>query len=494
MNIKLAGFSKLITCAAMISMVVGTAGVVSRPAVAQDSALTPEQSAKIDEIGRLSVEGAAAPGVTIGVARGTQIVYLKGFGKSNVEDDVAASGDTRYPIGSNTKQFTAASILMLQDRGLLNINDRLSKYLPEIPHADKVTIRELMTHAGGYAEYTEREDFDEVGNRPATLAQIVGTVDARPLSFTPGTKREYSNTGYALLTMLIERVSKMSYAQFLQRNIFEPLGMSSTYVRTYSDAKPNVATEYESFALGSWEHALPIDYTWFTGAGSVVSNAQDLVKWNAGLPTLLSKRSLTEMLTPIDIGTTFPGYALGIAINKLPSGHRIISHGGNTTGAATQDARFPDDNLSIIVLANSGTFSYDPAVMAIYGVLVPSESAAKPQEKTAAKAHHPDANPQMVAQGERWLDQAIAGSVDMQSLRPDFRARLSPQHRTEIEALGALGPRQYTVLTTDRRPPMSSIGYLVKTPKKSFVYYFGRDDNGQVAAALFVDTVDYSKL
>lgn len=483
-------FSSLTFCAVFVSALVG-AGM---PAKAQDNALTPDQSAKIDEIGRRSVAGSAAPGVTIGIARGTQIVYLKGFGKSNVENDVAAAGDTRFPIGSNTKQFTAASILMLQDRGKLNINDPLSKYLPEIPHADKVTIRELMTHAGGYAEYTEREDFDEVGNRPATLAQIVGTVDSRPLAFTPGTKREYSNTGYALLTMLIERVSKVSYAQFLARNIFEPLGMSSTYVRTYADTKPDVATEYESFALGSWEHALSIDYTWFTGAGSIVSNAQDLVKWNAGLPTLLSKTALAEMLTPIDIGTTFPGYALGIEQNKLPNGHRMISHGGNTTGAATQDARFPDDNLSIVVLANSGTFSYNPAVMAIYGVLVPSVNSAKPQAKSAAKSQRPDADPQMAAQGERWLDQAIAGSVDMQNLRPDFRARMSPLHRSELEALSAFGPRTYTVLSTDRRPPTASIGYIVKTPKKSFVYYFARDDNGQVAAVLTADIVDYSKL
>ncbi len=494
MKTTFARLSYLTACAALIPMLVGAAALAGTPAAAQDAGLTAEQSAKIDEIGSRSVVGSAAPGVTIAVARGTQIVYLKGFGKSNVENDVPASGDTRYPIGSNTKQFTSASILMLQDRGLLNINDRLSKYLPEIPHANEVTIRNLLTHAGGYAEYTEREDFDEVGNRPATLAQIVGTVDARPLSFTPGTKREYSNTGYALLTMLIERVSKMSYAQFLARNIFGPLGMSSTYVRTYSDTSPKVATEYASFALGSWEHALSIDYTWFTGAGSIVSDAQDLVKWNAGLPTLLSKHSLAEMMTPIELGTSFPGYALGIAVNKLPNGHRMISHGGNTTGAATQDARFPDDNLSIVVLANSGTFSYDPAVMAVYGVLVPSLNSAKPSTKSAAKPHRPDANPQMVAQGERWLDQAVAGHVDMQNLRPDFRARMSLLHRDELTALAALGPRQYTVFTTDRRPPMSSIGYLVKTPKKSFVYYFGRDDNGEVAAALMAEIVDYSKL
>ncbi len=283
MSFKVSTMSHLAAVATMIALLAGPSGVLAAPAV-QSNGLTPAQRSAIDEVGERSVAGTAAPGVTIAVARGSEIVYAKGFGKSNVEDAVPARADTRYPIGSNTKQFTAAGILMLQDRGLLNINDKLSKFLPEIPHADKVTIRELLTHAGGYAEYTEREDFDEVGNRPATLAQIVGTVDARPLAFTPGTKREYSNTGYALLTMVIERLSKKSYAQFMQDNIFGPLGMTSTYVRTYADTKPNVATEYESFALGPWEHALSLDYTWFAGAGSIISNAQDLVKWNVGLP------------------------------------------------------------------------------------------------------------------------------------------------------------------------------------------------------------------
>ena len=472
--------------ASRLAQAAAFAGAIALPAV------TPDQAAKIDAIGRRSVAGAAAPGVTIAVAQGTRIVYLKGFGKSNVEDDVAAGGATRYPIGSNTKQFTSAAILMLQDRGLLNINDRLSKYLPEIPHANEVTIRELLTHAGGYAEYTEREDFDEVGNRPATLAQIVGTVDSRPLSFKPGTKREYSNTGYALLTMVIERVSKTTYAQFMQRNIFTPLGMSSTYVRTYADTFPNVATEYDSFAFGPWEHALSLDYSWFAGAGSIISNAQDLVKWNAGLPTLLSKHSLTEMLTPIDLGSGYPGYAFGIAVNKLPNGHRMIAHGGNTTGAATQDARFPDDNLSIIVLANSGTFSYDAAVSAVYGVLVPSVNAAKPaaHQKAAGDA----ADSALATEGERWLDRAVAGQVDMSQLRPDFRARMTQQHRIDFSELAALGPREYTPIMTDRRPPNSTIGYMVKTPKKSFVYYFARDDSGQVSGAILVDIVDYTKL
>ncbi len=459
--------------------------------------LTPKQLAAIDAIGNRSVAGRATPGLTIAILHGGSVVYAKGFGYMNVEDAVRARGDTSYPIGSNTKQFTAAAILMLQDEGKLSVDDRLSKYLPEIPHANQVTLRNLLTHSGGYAEYTEIGTFDEIGNRPTTLAAMVNTVDHRPLAFTPGTSREYSNTGYNLLTMVIERVSGMSYGDFLERRIFRPLGMTATFVRTWDDTRPNVATEYDSFALGPWEHAPHLDYTWFGGAGWIVSNAGDLAKWNAALSggKLLSKRSLTEMMTPHRIGKDdpFPDYGFGIMVSRLPNGHLMVSHGGNTEGAATQDARFPDDHFGIVVLANSGTFSYNTAVSALYGVLIPS-AAVKPSPhpgSTPGKRARPQANPALVAAAQRWLEDAIAGHIDMAQLRPDFRAHMIPPHRADLQALAALGKRTYTLISTDRRPPTTAYLFTVKTPKKTLLYAYSRDDDGLVAGAAVIATVTY---
>lgn len=459
--------------------------------------LTPKQIAAINAIGTRSVAGRATPGLTIAILHSGSVVYSKGFGYMNVENAVPARGDTSYPIGSNTKQFTATAILMLQDEGKLSIEDRLSKYLPEIPHANQVTLRNLLTHSGGYAEYTAIGTFDELGNRPTTLAGMVNSVDHLPLAFKPGTTRQYSNTGYNLLAMVIERVSGMSYGDFLEQRIFKPLGMTSTFVRNSDDTRPNIATEYESYALGPWEHATHLDYTWFGGAGAIISNAADLGKWNAALFSgkLLSKRSLTEMMTPHRIGKNdpFPDYGFGIMVSRLPNGHRMISHGGNTYGAATQDARFPDDHIGIVVLANSGAFSYDSAVAALYGVLVPSASA-KPSPhpgSTPGKAAGPQANPAMVASAERWLDDAIAGNIDMTQLRPDFRAHMIPEHRAALQALAPLGKRTYTLISTDRRPPATSFIFTVKTPKKTLLYAYSRDDNGLVAGADVFETVTY---
>ncbi len=462
--------------------------------VATSGGLTDTQRIAIDTIGRRSIEQQGTPSVEIAVLRDGAIVYQRGFGLRNIEDAVPPDAPTRYPIGSNTKQFTAASILMLQDAGKLRVDDPLAKYLPEIPHARRVTLRNLLTHTGGYAEFTEIGQFDELGARPATPAQIVGSVVSRPLGFTPGTKRQYSNTGYILLQMVIERLSGMPYAEFVQRRIFTPLGMTSSFVRTYDDTKPDVATEYSDFALGPWEHAEHLDYTWFGGAGAIVTNAEDLAKWDAALDggKLLSPHSLNEMMTAVKIDENFPDYGFGIMNTRLPNGHRMISHGGNTFGAATQDARFPDDHLVIIVLANSGTYDYNAAVSAIYATLVP----AGPKHANPAKAKAPKpptgAEAAQVRAAKAWLEAAVAGHVDMAALRPDFRARMSPVHLAALRALRRFGPRTYTFISSERRAPSTSYLFQIATPNRHFLYVYGRDDDGSVGGAGLIPVIDFT--
>ncbi len=460
--------------------------------------LTAAQTAAIDAIGRRSIDTRITPGVEIAVLRDGTFVYRKGFGLRNVEDAVEPDDQTRYPIGSNTKQFTATSILMLQDQGKLRVDAPLAAYLPEIPHARQVTLRNLLMHTGGYAEFTAREDFDEVGARPATPAQVVAAAVHQPLVFKPGTKRQYSNTGYMLLQMVIERLSGSRYADFLRSHIFTPLGMTSTYVRVRDDTDADVATEYESYALGTWEHALHIDYTWFGGAGSIISNPDDLAKWNAALDggKLLSARSQREMMTPVKVDANFPDYGFAIQVTKLPNGHRMVYHGGNTTGAATQDARFPDDHLQIIVLANSGTYDYTEAVNSIYAVLVPSAKASpgpKPRApKTPPAAAKPGVSAAALAEARGWLDRAVRGSIDDTKLRPDFRARLSLAHRAALRALAAFGPRTYTLVDVDRRAPATSYEFLVKTPTAQLIYVYARDDDGSVAVADVIRRVTFA--
>jgi D-alanyl-D-alanine carboxypeptidase len=489
---------KLTTVALALALTVSV-GAASAVRADDASPLTPAQVAAIDAIGQRSIDAKGAPSVEIAVVRNGAFVYQKGFGLRNVEDAVPPDAQTRYPIGSNTKQFTAAAILLLQDDGKLNVDDRLAKYLPEIPHAKEVTLRNLLMHTGGYAEFTEIETFDELGARPATPAQVVATVVKHPLGFKPGTKRQYSNTGFILLQMVVERVGGMPYADFLQRRVFTPLGMTSTYVRDSDDTQADVATEYANFALGPWEHAMHLDYTWFGGAGSILSNAGDLAKWDAGLDggKLLSARSLAQMMTPVKVDNNMPDYGFAITNTKLPNGHHMIAHGGNTTGAATQDARFPDDHLAIIVLSNSGYYSYNGAVSAIYAVLVPASASPSPSASPAPKASPKPsalpagANASAASAAKAWLDAAIGGRVDLAKLRPDFRAHMSRQHLASLRALAAYGKRTYTMAGFDRRAPTSSYVFMIKAGSQQMGYIYSRDDDGSVAGIALVPQISF---
>ena len=249
-------------------------------AAAATDALTAAQTAAIDAIAATVIERKATPSVAIGVAKNGRLVFAKAYGYRNLDDRVPADADTLYGIGSNTKQFTAAAIMMLRDQGKIDVDAPVSRYLPGIPHGDEVKVRNLLTHTGGYAEYTELPDIDLLGARPATNEEIIDSVVARPLGFKPGTKWQYSNTGYVILSRMIERVSGMRYEDFLSTKIFTPLGMTRTRIGDETVVETDRATGYSRFAMGEQEHEDHLDYSWFSGAGAIESTLADLEKWN----------------------------------------------------------------------------------------------------------------------------------------------------------------------------------------------------------------------
>jgi CubicO group peptidase (beta-lactamase class C family) len=331
-----------------------------------------------------------------------------------------------------------------------------------------VTLRQILAMTHGYPDYLALEEFSKLSARPTTAENIVALVVDRPLEFKPGAKWDYSNTGYVLLQMVIEKLSGMSYEDFLQGRIFGPLGMTSTYLRGSEDKTPDVAKEYMSFALGPWEDAPAWNYTWFGAAGAMISTPADLVKWNAGLDggKLLSSRSLQQMLTPMQLKRN-PDYGLGIIITKLANGHRMIYHGGNTAGSSSQNARFPDDNLAIILMANSKTFEYNDAVKAVYSVLVPSSPETPTNEADEAPVPPgPNADSAHAREAKAWLEDAINGRIDDKKARSDFRDQLTPAHRAALGELGKLGPRTYDLISIDNRTGTTFYLFLVKADRR----------------------------
>jgi CubicO group peptidase (beta-lactamase class C family) len=475
-------------------------------------ALTAAQTAAIDKIAATVIDRKATPSVAIGVARSGKLVFAKAYGYRNLDDKVPADADTMYGIGSNTKQFTAACILMLRDAGKLDVDAPVSRYLPGIPHGGEVTLRNLLTHTGGYAEYTELPDIDQLAARPATNEEILATVTSRPLGFKPGTKWQYSNTGFVMLATIVEKLSGMSYGDFLRTRIFEPLGMTRTHYEDESLVETDRATGYTRFAMGEQEHESHLDYSWLSGAGAIESTLADLETWNNAIDrgTLLSAGSREMMHTSFKLADgSDTHYGFGLFMQALPGGKRVVLHGGDTTGFGTQDARFVDDGLDIIVLTNQEPASYNAVMNAVYRAVVPAPPAPVPTSAPAPSGPAPGnpppaqpglpaaatpapkpaatpppiaySKPEVDALARRWLDDAIAGKIDFTKLRASARAGLRlPRIQAALRDLARFGDRTYILVNVDRRAPSSAYQYIMRTPKRTLLYIFSIDDDGLI--------------
>jgi CubicO group peptidase (beta-lactamase class C family) len=285
---------------------------------------------------------------TVLVARDGQVLLSKGYGSANLEWDIPNSPSTKFRLGSVTKQFTAASILLLEERGKLNVNDPVKKYLPDAPAAwDKITIFHLLTHTSGIPNFTSFPDFPKLEPFSTTAEQLVARFRDKPLDFQPGDKWSYSNSGYVLLGYLIEKISGESYAAFLGKNIFQPLGMNDSGYDSNSAIILHRASGYVRTEKG-FENAGFINMTVPHGAGALYSTTEDLLKWEQGLfgGKLLKPESLAKMTKPFK-----DNYAFGLMVNTS-AGHALISHGGGIEGFNTELEYYPDDKLTVIVLGN----------------------------------------------------------------------------------------------------------------------------------------------
>jgi CubicO group peptidase (beta-lactamase class C family) len=283
---------------------------------------------------------------SVAVAQGGKILFEKGYGYANLEWDIPNSPTTKFPIASMTKQFTAACILLLEERGKLNVNDPIKKYMPDAPPAwDKVTIYNLLTHTSGIPNSFHGLGFRE----PKTPEQLVGYFRDAPLQFEPGTAAKYSNAGYFLLGYLIEKISGQSYQDFVQENIFKPLGMNDSGYDPNSALLPRRASGYLLTPSGA-VNAFYLDMSLPYSAGGLYSTVEDLLKWERALfdAKLLSAASLKKMITPF----MYDYYACGLVVSKI-GGRTVIEHAGDGIPGFTSDMVFyPDDKLTVIVLNN----------------------------------------------------------------------------------------------------------------------------------------------
>ncbi len=282
------------------------------------------------------------------VARGTEVLLDKGYGSANLEWNIPNSPAAKFRLGSLTKQFTAASILLLEERGKLKTDDPVKKFMPDAPPAwDKITIFHLLTHTSGIPNFTSFPDYRSQEPFDTTPEKLVARFRDKPLDFQPGEKWSYSNSGYVLLGYLLERVSGESYQKFLQDNIFDPLGMKDSGYDSNSAVILRRAAGYVPGKDGP-ENAGFIHMSIPFSAGALYSTTGDLLRWEQGLfgGKVLSQASLAKMTTPFK-----NDYACGVAVHTV-SGHKVIDHGGGIEGFNTFLAYYPEDELTVVVLAN----------------------------------------------------------------------------------------------------------------------------------------------
>src|SRR3984957_17979708 len=278
---------------AMISALAATWLAFSTPLHAQDNL------PRMEQVVQSYVSDKQFMGSVL-VARGETVVLDKGYGFANLEWNIPNTPTTKFRLGSITKQFTAASILLLEERGKLKTDDPVKKYMADAPAAwDKVTIYNLLTHTSGIANFTSFPDYASTETAPTTPEKLVARFRDKPLEFQPGEKWNYSNSGYVLLGYLIEKISGTPYAQFVQENIFAPLEMRDSGYDSSAAIIKHRASGYTPSDKGP-VHAGYIDMSIPFSAGSLYSTTHDLLRWEQGLfgGKLLSAASLKKMTTP----------------------------------------------------------------------------------------------------------------------------------------------------------------------------------------------------
>lgn len=294
-----------------------------------------------------------APGSAVIVTRAGKPILRKGYGLANLELQTPVAPEMVFRLGSITKQFTAVAILMLVEAGKLKLSDEITQYLPDYPtHGQKITVEHLLTHTSGIKNYTALPAWYALWRKDLSLEELIALFKDEPLDFTPGTQWSYSNSGYVLLGA-IEQVSGLSYGDFIQQQIFTPLGMSHSAYDTTQRIIPGRVAGY----TGGKDGYLNAEYLSMShpyAAGALLSSVDDLAKWDAALYTekLLKQRSLRRAFQSyvLENGEE-TGYGYGFALANY-TGHPIVQHNGGINGFATHSMRLPDDKIFIAILTN----------------------------------------------------------------------------------------------------------------------------------------------
>ncbi|MGI9034997.1 MAG: serine hydrolase domain-containing protein [Pyrinomonadaceae bacterium] len=439
-------------------------------------ATIPARADEVDNYVRAQMAERHIPGAVIAVIKNGKIIKAEGYGLASVEFNVPATKETVFEIGSISKQLTAAAVMLLVEEGKINLDEKISKYLPDTPAAwEKVTVRNLLTHTSGIKTYTGLSGF-ELSKR-LNRDEFIKALSQYPLDFEPGANWKYSNSGYNLLGFIIESVTGKSYWDFMCERIFKPLGMNKTTDRDPRNIILNRATGYE------WENNKLVgrdyDLTDVFSAGAIVSTVLDLAKWDAALrdDTLLKKESKAQIWTPfvLNDGKPYP-YGFGWNIGEF-RGHRLISHGGQTAGFAANISRYVDDDLTVIVLTNLGDQGLGGVIArGVAKIYIPAISLKSMKAQPA-----PDARISQTI--ETALRERFENKFNPDLLAPELVKALSTEraklNNQRIAAFGAV--KNIVFVGSEIADGKKIYRYKTETAKRIFLWRVALDNEGKIS-------------
>ncbi|GAO40652.1 putative hydrolase [Sphingomonas changbaiensis NBRC 104936] len=433
--------------------------LIAAPALA--TPLTPAQIAEIDRIAVQALKETGVPSASVAVVTDGKLQFAKAYGKQR-NDASPPTTTAAYPIASVSKQITAGAILLLAEEGKLSLDDKVSRYLPELTDADKITIRQLLNHTSGYRDFWPQNYAFSAMEKPVKPQEILDRWAKQPLDFPPGSQWQYSNTGFVAAGLIIEKVTGEPLMQFLQTRIFQPLHMKvgdSDY-----DLKPTDAQPFTRFALGPVRLAKAPAAGWLFAAGQLLTTPTELSKWNIARidRALLKPASWAEQEREIILTDgKGSGYGLGVTVDQV-RGHPRIQHGGAAVGYLADNRVYPADKAAVTVFVNADFGNAHNAIADRIEAMILGQDP----DTAAARAI---------------FDQLRQGKADRTKFTADFNAYLTPQvladHRASLMPLGE--PQSFVRLRPARmRGGFTSEVYEVRYPGRKLTISLRAEPNG----------------
>ncbi|MGH8101423.1 MAG: serine hydrolase domain-containing protein, partial [Chthoniobacterales bacterium] len=396
-----------------------------------------------------------APSASLAIVKDGKLAYVHAYGWADAKAHVPATTAMHYSIGSISKQFTAATVLLLAEEGKLSLDDKVGRWLPEATRAGDVTVRQLLSMTSGYQDFWPQDYVMPNMMQPTSAPAIVASWAGKPLDFEPGAKWQYSNTNYVMAGLIVEKASGTPLMDFLRKRIFGPLEMKSVFDTDAASLPAGDPKRYQRFGLGPVRAAPKEGKGWMFAAGELAMTATDLARWDISIidQTVLKPASYREMERAVQLNSgAGSGYGLGVGVN-IVNGRRVISHGGEVSGFCAQNTVYPDERAAIVVLTNL-------------------DATHAPQDMTTKIADvlfAPVGGESALTEAKNIFAGLQRGKVERSRFTSNANAYFSDQALKDLAAsLGPLGkPNDFSQMAEGLRGGMTMRRYSVRFAKKT---------------------------